>query len=138
MQVTLATIGTYVQVHKNDPNNRLTAERAFVTLSLFNILRFPVYMLPQIISSLVEVRSICRVEMAIVVIQEPWIKEDSTIEYYVQCNHWNKNTLPFLGHSNRSQIDRNAPYFFWNNNTLLIRTYFSIPRVSTYKGFIIR
>ena len=79
-QVTLATIGTYVQVHRNDPDNRLTAERAFVTLSLFNILRFPVYMLPQIISSLVEVRSVCRVRMAIVGIQNQLeIKEDSTI-----------------------------------------------------------
>lgn len=83
-QVTLATIGTYVQVHKDDPDNRLTAERAFVTLSLFNILRFPVYMLPHIISSLVEVRSVCRVRMAIVGIQnQVEIKEDLTI---VQLN----------------------------------------------------
>ena len=90
-QVTLATIGTYVQVHKNDPDNRLTAERAFVTLSLFNILRFPVYMLPQIISSLVEVRSVCRVRMAIVGIQnQVEIKEDLTIVQLNFSYHWLK------------------------------------------------
>lgn len=58
MQVTLATIGTYVQVHRNDPNNRLTAERTFVALSLFNLLQFPLVLLPYIISKIIDVGSL--------------------------------------------------------------------------------
>lgn len=38
-----------------DENNILDAERAFVSLSLFNILRFPLNMLPQVISGMVQV-----------------------------------------------------------------------------------
>uniref|UniRef100_A0A673W5U4 Canalicular multispecific organic anion transporter 2-like n=1 Tax=Salmo trutta TaxID=8032 RepID=A0A673W5U4_SALTR len=37
-----------------DKNNILDAEKAFVSLSLFNILRFPLNMLPQVISSVVQ------------------------------------------------------------------------------------
>ncbi|XP_035998439.1 canalicular multispecific organic anion transporter 2 isoform X2 [Fundulus heteroclitus] len=49
--VALTTFAVYVTV---DENNVLDAERAFVSLSLFNILRFPLNMLPQVISSLVQ------------------------------------------------------------------------------------
>uniref|UniRef100_A0AAQ4NXH5 ATP-binding cassette, sub-family C (CFTR/MRP), member 3 n=1 Tax=Gasterosteus aculeatus aculeatus TaxID=481459 RepID=A0AAQ4NXH5_GASAC len=49
--VALTTFAVYVSV---DENNVLDAERAFVSLSLFNILRFPLNMLPQVISSLVQ------------------------------------------------------------------------------------
>ena len=38
-----------------DDNNILDADKAFVSLSLFNILRFPLSMVPQVISSLVQV-----------------------------------------------------------------------------------
>lgn len=38
-----------------DKNNVLDAEKAFVSLSLFNILRFPLNMLPQVISGMVQV-----------------------------------------------------------------------------------
>lgn len=41
-----------------DENNVLDAEKAFVSLSLFNILRFPLNMLPQVISSMVQVGSV--------------------------------------------------------------------------------
>ena len=54
LQVALATFTTYILVNLNDPNERLTAEKAFVALSLFNILRFPVSMLPNVISNIVE------------------------------------------------------------------------------------
>ena len=54
MQVALATFATYVLVNLNDRNNRLTAEKAFVALSLFNILRIPLVILPMVISSTVE------------------------------------------------------------------------------------
>lgn len=51
-QVALTTFAVYVTV---DENNVLDAEKAFVSLSLFNILRFPLNMLPQVISSMVQV-----------------------------------------------------------------------------------
>ncbi|XP_070783133.1 ATP-binding cassette sub-family C member 3 [Enoplosus armatus] len=49
--VALTTFAVYVTV---DEKNVLDAERAFVSLSLFNILRFPLNMLPQVISSIVQ------------------------------------------------------------------------------------
>uniref|UniRef100_A0A671VQ24 ATP-binding cassette, sub-family C (CFTR/MRP), member 3 n=1 Tax=Sparus aurata TaxID=8175 RepID=A0A671VQ24_SPAAU len=49
--VALTTFAVYVTV---DENNVLDAEKAFVSLSLFNILRFPLNMLPQVISSMVQ------------------------------------------------------------------------------------
>lgn len=53
-QVALTTFAVYVTV---DENNVLDAEKAFVSLSLFNILRFPLNMLPQVISSMVQVEA---------------------------------------------------------------------------------
>ena len=53
LQVALATFATYV-VSNLGTENRLTAEKAFVALSLFNILRFPLSMLPFVISNVVE------------------------------------------------------------------------------------
>lgn len=38
-----------------DPSHVLDAERAFASLALFNILRFPMSMLPMLISNLVQV-----------------------------------------------------------------------------------
>uniref|UniRef100_A0A672I2C0 ATP-binding cassette, sub-family C (CFTR/MRP), member 3 n=1 Tax=Salarias fasciatus TaxID=181472 RepID=A0A672I2C0_SALFA len=49
--VALTSFAVYVTV---DENNVLDAEKAFVSLSLFNILRFPLNMLPQVISSIVQ------------------------------------------------------------------------------------
>ncbi|XP_056153641.1 ATP-binding cassette sub-family C member 3 [Lampris incognitus] len=49
--VALTTFAVYVNA---DEKNVLDAEKAFVSLSLFNILRFPLNMLPQVISSLVQ------------------------------------------------------------------------------------
>uniref|UniRef100_A0A8D0DC52 ABC-type glutathione-S-conjugate transporter n=1 Tax=Sander lucioperca TaxID=283035 RepID=A0A8D0DC52_SANLU len=49
--VALTSFAVYVTV---DENNTLDAEKAFVSLSLFNILRFPLNMLPQVISSIVQ------------------------------------------------------------------------------------
>ncbi|MGH0155468.1 UNVERIFIED_CONTAM: hypothetical protein FKN15_029128 [Acipenser sinensis] len=50
-RVALTTFAVYVTV---DEKNILDAKKAFVSLSLFNILRFPLNMLPQVISSLVQ------------------------------------------------------------------------------------
>ncbi|XP_034717200.1 canalicular multispecific organic anion transporter 2 isoform X1 [Etheostoma cragini] len=49
--VALTSFAVYVTV---DEKNTLDAEKAFVSLSLFNILRFPLNMLPQVISSIVQ------------------------------------------------------------------------------------
>ena len=55
LQVSLVTFATYALVNLNSEENRLTADKVFVALSLFNILRFPLTMLPMLISSLVQV-----------------------------------------------------------------------------------
>ncbi|XP_046756511.1 multidrug resistance-associated protein 1 isoform X1 [Gallus gallus] len=49
--VALSTFAVYVKVNKN---NILDAQKAFVSLALFNILRFPLNILPMVISSIVE------------------------------------------------------------------------------------
>ena len=54
MQVTLATFTTYSLAYLNNPEERLTADKAFVALSLFNILRFPLAMLPMLISNIIQ------------------------------------------------------------------------------------
>lgn len=50
--VSLTTFAVYVM---SDDNNVLDAQKAFVSLSLFNILRFPLSMLPMLIANLVQV-----------------------------------------------------------------------------------
>nr|XP_034960244.1 canalicular multispecific organic anion transporter 2 [Zootoca vivipara] len=49
--VALTTFAVYVTV---DENHILDAEKAFVSLSLFNLLRFPLNMLPQVISNIAQ------------------------------------------------------------------------------------
>jgi ATP-binding cassette subfamily C (CFTR/MRP) protein 1 len=51
-QVSLVTFAVYVL---SDDHNVLDAEKAFGSLSLFNILRFPLSMLPFLITSMVQV-----------------------------------------------------------------------------------
>lgn len=51
-QVALSTFSVYVLI---DEKNVLDAQKAFVSLALFNILRFPLNMLPMVISSMVQV-----------------------------------------------------------------------------------
>jgi len=55
----VVTFLTYalVNLHSTDPDDQLTASKVFVSLSLFNILRFPLIMLPMMISFLIEVQS---------------------------------------------------------------------------------
>ena len=50
----LSTFAVYVTV---DENNILDAQKAFVSLALFNILRFPLNILPMVISSIVQVQA---------------------------------------------------------------------------------
>uniref|UniRef100_A0A8D0MU12 Multidrug resistance-associated protein 1 n=1 Tax=Sus scrofa TaxID=9823 RepID=A0A8D0MU12_PIG len=49
--VALCTFAVYVTI---DKNNILDAQKAFVSLALFNILRFPLNILPMVISSIVQ------------------------------------------------------------------------------------
>jgi hypothetical protein len=48
----VVTFSVYVLV---DSNNILDAEKAFTSITLFNILRFPLSMLPMVISSMLQV-----------------------------------------------------------------------------------
>lgn len=50
--MSLVTFATYVLV---DERNILDANKAYVSISLFNILRFPLSMLPMMISNMVQV-----------------------------------------------------------------------------------
>jgi len=52
LQVSLTTFAVYVLSSRD---NILDAEKAFVSLSLFNILRFPLTMLPMMIANIVQV-----------------------------------------------------------------------------------
>lgn len=52
LQVSLTTFAVYTL---SDPANVLDAEKAFVSLSLFNIMRFPMSMLPNVITNIVQV-----------------------------------------------------------------------------------
>lgn len=52
-QVSLVTFAVYVNV---SPDNILTPGKAFTSISLFNILRFPLSMLPMLIGAMVQVR----------------------------------------------------------------------------------
>ena len=54
LQVSLTSFAVYVL---SSPENVLDAEKAFVSLSLFNILRFPLTMLPMIISAIIQASS---------------------------------------------------------------------------------
>ena len=54
-QVSLTTFSVYVL---SSPDNVLDAEKAFVSLALFNIMRFPLNMVPMLMASLVQVRGL--------------------------------------------------------------------------------
>ena len=54
--MTLVTFMTYSLVYRNDEDHQLTPARVFVSLSLFNVLRFPLVLLPMLITMLIEVR----------------------------------------------------------------------------------
>ena len=59
LQVAMATFTTYSMIHRDDPNpeNRLTPDKAFVALSLFNILRLPLQLLPVVITVIIQVHT---------------------------------------------------------------------------------
>ena len=72
--VSLVTFATYVL---SDSSNNLDPEKAFVSISLFNILRFPMSMLPMIISMMVQANvSLGRIDKYM---NSAELKEDSVL-----------------------------------------------------------
>lgn len=55
----LVSVASFAVFVVQDPLNVLTAERAFTSISLFNILRFPLAMLPMLISNMVQSNVSC-------------------------------------------------------------------------------
>ena len=53
LQVSLATFAVYVMI-----GNELNAEKAFVAISLFNILQFPLTILPMIVTRIIAVSAV--------------------------------------------------------------------------------
>ena len=49
----MISFATYVLI---DPNNQLDAQKAFVSLALFNLLRFPMSMFPMLVVAFVQVK----------------------------------------------------------------------------------
>ena len=54
----MVTFATYALVHQGSLTERLTSERIFVSLSLFNLISFPLSMLPVVISNVVQVSGV--------------------------------------------------------------------------------
>ena len=78
--MSLVTFATYVL---SDSSNNLDPEKAFVSISLFNILRFPMSMLPMIISMMVQANvSLGRIDKYM---NSAELKEDSVLRLK-QCD----------------------------------------------------
>ncbi|XP_051773178.1 LOW QUALITY PROTEIN: canalicular multispecific organic anion transporter 1 [Ctenopharyngodon idella] len=100
--VSLATFAVFVSV---DSDNILDAEKAFTSISLFNILRFPLAMLPQLISSMVQTNvSKKRLEKFLSGsdLDTTVIKHDDSHSAAVSINDgtftWERDTEPVLKH----------------------------------------
>uniref|UniRef100_A0A8C0ZMU8 Canalicular multispecific organic anion transporter 2 n=1 Tax=Castor canadensis TaxID=51338 RepID=A0A8C0ZMU8_CASCN len=110
--VTLITLGVYVCV---DENNVLDAEKAFVSVSLFNILKTPLNMLPQLISNLTQTSvSLKRIQHFLIQDElDPQCVERKTISpgYAITIHNgtftWAQDLSPTL-HSLNIQIQKGA------------------------------
>ncbi|XP_038678143.1 canalicular multispecific organic anion transporter 1 [Scyliorhinus canicula] len=98
--VTLTSFAVYLAV---DPSNVLNAEKAFTSISLFNIMRFPLMMLPMLISSLVQAGVSCkRLERFLggenldtsAIRQDP--SYESAVSFSDATFSWNKNENPTI------------------------------------------
>ncbi|NWH45756.1 MRP1 protein, partial [Fregata magnificens] len=101
-QVALSTFAVYVTI---DKNNILDAQKAFVSLALFNILRFPLNMLPMVISSIVEASvSLKRLRVFLSheeldpdsIIRGPITEAEGSIVVKNATFSWSKNDPPSL------------------------------------------
>ncbi|KAM3916374.1 multidrug resistance-associated protein 1-like isoform 2-T3 [Leptodactylus fuscus] len=100
--VALSTFAVFVLI---DKNNVLDAEKAFVSLALFNILRFPLNMLPMVISSMVQASvSLKRLRVFLSheelepesIIRDPQRSCDGCIDMRNTTFSWSKNDAPTL------------------------------------------
>ncbi|XP_018091823.1 multidrug resistance-associated protein 1 isoform X2 [Xenopus laevis] len=100
--VALSTFAVYVL---SDEQNVLDAEKAFVSLALFNILRFPLNMLPMVISSMVQASvSLKRLRVFLSheelepesIIREPQKSSDGCINMKDATFSWSRNDPPSL------------------------------------------
>ncbi|XP_069836113.1 ATP-binding cassette sub-family C member 2-like [Dendropsophus ebraccatus] len=102
--VSVASFAVYVVV---DPNNVLTAEKAFTTISLFNVLRFPLSVLPRLISIMVQTNVSCgRLEKYLGGgdLDTSAINNDSTVDAAIQFSDatftWEPDTSPAVKNIN--------------------------------------
>ncbi|XP_054698314.1 multidrug resistance-associated protein 1 isoform X7 [Grus americana] len=104
--VALSTFAVYVTI---DKNNILDAQKAFVSLALFNILRFPLNMLPMVISSIVEASvSLKRLRVFLSheeldpdsIIRGPIAEAEGSIVVKNATFSWSKNDPPLLNSIN--------------------------------------
>ncbi|KAF1518623.1 Multidrug resistance-associated protein 1, partial [Eudyptes sclateri] len=104
--VALSTFAVYVTI---DKNNILDAQKAFVSLALFNILRFPLNMLPMVISSIVEASvSLKRLRVFLSheeldpdsIIRGPIAEAEGSIVVKNATFSWSKNDPPSLNSIN--------------------------------------
>ncbi|NXN35985.1 MRP1 protein, partial [Rhinoptilus africanus] len=104
--VALSTFAVYVTI---DKNNILDAQKAFVSLALFNILRFPLNMLPMVISSIVEASvSLKRLRVFLSheeldpdsIIRVPITEAEGSIVVKNATFSWSKNDPPSLNSIN--------------------------------------
>ncbi|XP_057391654.1 ATP-binding cassette sub-family C member 3 [Balaenoptera acutorostrata] len=110
--VTLTTLGMYVSV---DKNNVLDAEKAFVSVSLFNILKIPLNMLPQLISNLAQTSvSLKRIqhflsqdELDSQCVERKTITPGYTVTIHNGTFTWSQNLPPTL-HSLDIQVPKGA------------------------------
>ncbi|XP_075422205.1 multidrug resistance-associated protein 1-like isoform X2 [Ascaphus truei] len=109
--VALSTFAVYVLI---DKNNVLDAEKAFVSLALFNILRFPLNMLPMVISSMVQASvSLKRLRVFLSheelepdsIIRGPNKDTEGSIDIRNATFSWSKNDPPSLKEINISIPD---------------------------------
>ncbi|XP_051488019.1 multidrug resistance-associated protein 1 isoform X7 [Apus apus] len=104
--VALSTFAVYVTI---DKNNILDAQKAFVSLALFNILRFPLNMLPMVISNIVEASvSLKRLRVFLSheeldpdsIIRGPITEAEGSIVVKNATFSWSKNDPPLLNSIN--------------------------------------
>ncbi|XP_053327188.1 multidrug resistance-associated protein 1 isoform X1 [Spea bombifrons] len=100
--VALSTFAVYVLI---DKSNVLDAEKAFVSLALFNILRFPLNMLPMVISSMVQASvSLKRLRVFLSheelepesIVREPLKNSGASIDMKNATFSWSRNDPPSL------------------------------------------
>ncbi|CAG09356.1 unnamed protein product, partial [Tetraodon nigroviridis] len=103
-QVSLVTFAVYVNV---SPDNILTPGKAFTSISLFNILRFPLSMLPMLIGAMVQTAvSKKRLEKFLGGddLEPDIVRHDSSFNTAVTVSNgsfaWERNAEPFLKNLN--------------------------------------